>query len=139
MHNKIKVIFDTNSQNEGFARVTAAAFAAQLDPSLEELQDIKTAISEAVTNAIVHGYEEKEGKVCLEMEYTDRLLSFTIRDKGKGIPDIKKAMRPLYTSKPGAERSGMGFTVMESFMDSLSVSSHPGEGTRVVMTKRIHG
>ena len=139
METKIKVIFDASSQNEGFARIVAAAFAARLDPTLEELQDIKTAVSEAVTNAIIHGYEEKEGKVCLEMECRGHLLSFTVRDKGKGIPDIKKAMRPLYTSKPGAERSGMGFTVMESFMDSLSVFSHPGEGTKVVLTKRIHG
>lgn len=139
MENRIKVILDAKSQNEAFARVAASAFAAQLDPTLEELADIKTAVSEAVTNAIIHGYEGKSGKVCLEMERKDTLLTFIIRDKGRGIADVKKAMRPLYTSKPHLERSGMGFTVMESFMDSLSVSSRPDEGTRVVMTKRIHG
>ncbi|MBQ7035968.1 MAG: anti-sigma F factor [Clostridia bacterium] len=139
MQNKVKVIFDAKSQNEGFARVTAAAFATQLDPTLEELADIKTAVSEAVTNAIIHGYEGREGKVCLEMERRDNLLTFIIRDKGKGIRDVAKAMRPLYTSKPHLERSGMGFTVMENFMDSLSVSSRIDMGTRVVMTKQIHG
>lgn len=139
MQNKVKVILDAKSQNEGFARVTAAAFAAQLDPTLEELADIKTAVSEAVTNAIIHGYEGRSGKVCLEMEREDNLLRFIIRDKGRGIADVKKAMRPLYTSKPHLERSGMGFTVMESFMDSLSVSSRLDEGTKVIMTKRIHG
>ncbi len=139
MQNKVKVIFDAKSQNEGFARVTAAAFATQLDPTLEELADIKTAVSEAVTNAIIHGYEGREGKVCLEMERQDNLLTFIIRDKGKGIRDVAKAMRPLYTSKPHLERSGMGFTVMENFMDSLSVSSRIDMGTRVVMTKQIHG
>ncbi len=139
MENKVKIILDARSVNEGFARVAAAAFAAQLDPTLEELADIKTAVSEAVTNAIIHGYEGKKGRVCLEMEADGTLLVFTIRDKGQGIADLEKAMRPLYTSRPHLERSGMGFTVMESFMDSLSVSSRPGEGTRVVMTKRIHG
>ena len=139
MQNKVKVILDAKSQNEGFARVTAAAFAAQLDPTLEELADIKTAVSEAVTNAIIHGYEGRSGKVCLEMEREENLLRFIIRDKGRGIADVKKAMRPLYTSKPHLERSGMGFTVMENFMDSLSVSSQLDAGTKVIMTKRIHG
>lgn len=138
MKNKIKLIMDARSINESFARAAAAAFAARLDPTLEELADIKTAISEAVTNAIIHGYEGREGRVCLEMEATGRLLTFTIRDRGRGIADIEKAMRPLYTSKPHLERSGMGFTVMESFMDSLSVVSKVDEGTRVTMTKRIH-
>ncbi len=139
MDNKVKIILEARSVNEGFARVAAAAFAAQLDPTVEELADIKTAVSEAVTNAIIHGYEGKPGRVCLEMEARDSLLTFTIRDKGRGIADVEKAMRPLYTSKPHLERSGMGFTVMESFMDSLSVSSRVDEGTKVVMTKRIHG
>ncbi len=138
MKNKIKLIMDARSINEGFARAAAAAFAARLDPTLEELADIKTAISEAVTNAIIHGYEGREGRVCLEMEAAGRLLTFTIRDRGRGIADVEKAMRPLYTSKPHLERSGMGFTVMESFMDSLSVISKVDEGTRVTMTKRIH-
>ncbi len=139
MENKIKVLLDARSVNEGFARVAAAAFAAQLDPTLEEVADIKTAVSEAVTNAIIHGYDGKAGQVCLEMECRGNLLLFSVRDKGKGIPDIEKAMRPLYTSKPHLERSGMGFTVMQSFMDTLAVSSRVGAGTRVVMTKRIHG
>ncbi len=139
MENKVKIILEAKSVNEGFARVAAAAFAAQLDPTVEELADIKTAVSEAVTNAIIHGYEGRSGKVCLEMECKGSLLTFIIRDKGRGIADVEKAMRPLYTSKPHLERSGMGFTVMESFMDSLAVSSRLDEGTRVVMTKRIHG
>ncbi len=139
MENKVKIIFDARSVNEGFARVAAAAFAASLDPTVEEIADIKTAVSEAVTNAIIHGYEGRGGRVYLEMTALGNLLTFTIRDRGRGIADIEKAMRPLYTSKPHLERSGMGFTVMESFMDSLAVSSAPGAGTRVTMTKRIHG
>ncbi len=139
MENKVKIILEARSVNEGFARVAAAAFAAQLDPTVEELADIKTAVSEAVTNAIIHGYEGRSGRVCLEMEARGNLLTFIVRDRGRGIADIEKAMRPLYTSKPHLERSGMGFTVMESFMDSLAVSSRVDEGTRVVMTKRIHG
>ncbi len=139
MENKVKIILDARSVNEGFARVAAAAFAAALDPTVEEIADIKTAVSEAVTNAIIHGYEGRGGRVYLEMEARGNLLTFTVRDRGRGIADIEKAMRPLYTSKPHLERSGMGFTVMESFMDSLAVSSALGEGTRVVMTKRIYG
>lgn len=138
MENKIKILLESRSVNEGFARMAAAAFAAQLDPTVEELADIKTAVSEAVTNAIIHGYEGRNGHIWLEMEAHGRLLTFVVRDRGRGIADIKKAMRPLYTSKPHLERSGMGFTVMESFMDSLSVSSKLDHGTIVVMTKRIH-
>ncbi len=139
MENKVKIILDARSVNEGFARVAAGAFAARLDPTVEELADIKTAVSEAVTNAIIHGYEGRSGRICMEMTAKDSLLTVSVTDRGQGIPDIKKAMCPLYTSKPHLERSGMGFTVMESFMDSLAVSSRVGEGTRVVMTKRIHG
>jgi len=139
VENKVKIILDARSVNEGFARVAAAAFAAALDPTVEELADIKTAVSEAVTNAIIHGYEGKSGRVCMEMTANGNLLTVSVTDRGRGIADIKQAMCPLYTSKPHLERSGMGFTVMESFMDSLAVSSRPGEGTRVVMTKRIHG
>lgn len=138
MKNKIKIIMDARSVNEGFARAACAAFAARLDPTLEELADIKTAVSEAVTNAIIHGYEGRMGKVALEMEADGRLLTFTIRDRGRGIADVEKAMRPLYTSKPHLERSGMGFTVMESFMDSLTVVSKIDAGTKVTMTKKIH-
>ncbi|MBE7025382.1 MAG: anti-sigma F factor [Ruminococcaceae bacterium] len=139
MENRVKIILDARSVNEGFARVAAAAFAARLDPTVEELADIKTAVSEAVTNAIIHGYEGRYGRVAMEMTASGNLLTISVSDKGRGIADIKQAMCPLYTSKPHLERSGMGFTVMESFMDSLQVSSRVGEGTRVVMTKRIHG
>lgn len=139
MENKVKIILDARSVNEGFARVAAAAFASALDPTVEEISDIKTAVSEAVTNAIIHGYEGRGGRVYLEMEARGNLLTIVVRDRGRGIADIEKAMQPLYTSKPHLERSGMGFTVMENFMDSLAVSSRLGEGTRVVMTKRIYG
>lgn len=139
MENKVKIILDARSVNEGFARVAAAAFAARLDPTVEEIADIKTAVSEAVTNAIIHGYEGRNGRILMEMTACGKLLTISVSDKGRGIADIRQAMCPLYTSKPHLERSGMGFTVMESFMDSLSVSSRLGEGTNVVMTKRIHG
>ena len=135
--NGAKIEFSSCSENEAFARVAAAAFVAPLDPTVEELSDIKTAVSEAVTNAIIHGYEDRVGKVLMELSISGRLLTIEIKDFGRGIADIKKAMKPMYTSKPGLERSGMGFTVMESFMDSLSVKSAPGEGTSVLMTKRI--
>ena len=137
MKNRIKIEFPSNSENESFARIAAAAFAAQLDPTLEELDDIKTAVSEAVTNAIIHGYENRGGTVTMVMEIEDRCIRIEVSDRGRGIEDIKKAMQPLYTSKPDMERSGMGFTVMESFMDSLEVSSEIGKGTRVSMAKRI--
>ena len=135
--NSAKIEFSSCSENEAFARVTAAAFVAPLDPTVEELSDIKTAVSEAVTNAIIHGYEDNSGIVLMELSISGRLLTIEITDFGRGIADIKKAMTPMYTSKPCLERSGMGFTVMESFMDSLSVKSSPGEGTSVYMTKRI--
>lgn len=140
MMNMSKVEFMAISENEGFARVTAAAFASLMDPTLEELSDIKTAVSEAVTNAIIHGYDGKAGKVIMKMEINEPFIEITVTDKGKGIEDIEKAMQPLYTSKPHMERSGMGFTVMETFMDSLKVTSEPGKGTEVKMTKKIdHG
>ena len=135
--NSAKIEFSSCSENEAFARVAAAAFVAPLDPTVEELSDIKTAVSEAVTNAVIHGYEDKAGTVLMEMTVSGRLLTIEITDFGRGIADIKKAMTPMYTSKPRLERSGMGFTVMESFMDSLSVRSAPGKGTTVLMTKRI--
>lgn len=140
MMNMSKVEFLAISENEGFARVTAAAFASLMDPTIEELSDIKTAVSEAVTNAIIHGYDGKAGKVTMRMEIKEPFIEITVTDKGKGIEDIEKAMQPLYTSKPNMERSGMGFTVMETFMDSLKVTSEPGKGTEVKMTKKIdHG
>lgn len=140
MMNMSKVEFLAISENEGFARVTAAAFASLMDPTIEELSDIKMAVSEAVTNAIIHGYDGKAGKVTMRMEIKEPFIEITVTDKGKGIEDIEKAMQPLYTSKPHMERSGMGFTVMETFMDSLKVTSEPGKGTEVKMTKKIdHG
>ena len=137
MNNRVKIDFLSVSENEGFARIAAAAFVSQINPTLEELDDIKTAVSEAVTNAIIHGYENRGGTVTLLMEIEEKCVKIQVIDKGRGIDDIKKAMQPLYTSKPDLERSGMGFTVMESFMDSLEVSSETGKGTKVLMTKRI--
>ena len=137
MTNSVKIRFTSMSENEGFARIAAAAFASQLNPTLEELDDIKTAVSEAVTNAVIHGYEGKKGTVVLKMELCGKDVKIEVSDRGRGIENIEKAMQPLYTSKPDLERSGMGFTVMQHFMDSLSVSSEPRRVTRVVMTKRI--
>ena len=135
--NYIKIEFPARSVNEGFARAAAAAFAAQLDPTLEELGDIRTAVSEAVTNAIVHAYPEVIGAVTLRLRILEgNVLEIMVRDKGVGIPDIKKAMEPMF-STGGEERSGMGFTIMESFMDGLKVRSTPGKGTTVTMAKRI--
>ena len=137
MRNSATVKFSSLSENEGFARMAAAAFVSPLDPTLETLSDIKTAVSEAVTNAIIHGYEGSSGIVSMNMSISENIISITVSDKGRGIEDIKKAMTPLYTSKPDMERSGMGFTVLESFMDTLEVNSKPGFGTTVKMTKRI--
>jgi len=135
--NYVKLEFAAKSTNEGFARVAAASFASQLDPTVEELADIKTAVSEAVTNAIIHGYEGREGIVYMSMYIDQNVIKIVVTDKGRGIADIAKAMRPLYTSKPHLERSGMGFTVMESFMDSLDVESCVDKGTTITMTKNI--
>lgn len=135
--NYMKLEFLSKSNNESFARVVVAAFASQLDPTLEELSDIKTAVSEAVTNSIIHGYEYGEGLVILEAKIIDNEIEIIIEDKGLGIGDIHQAMEPFYTSKPNLERSGMGFTVMETFMDSLKIESIKGQGTRVIMTKRF--
>lgn len=137
--NKIKIEFESKSQNEGFARVAVSAFISQLDPTLDEISDVKTAVSEAVTNSIIHGYEGKEDKVVtIEAEIYKREATITIIDSGKGIEDIDKAKEPLYTSRPDLERSGMGFTVMETFMDSMEVFSKEGEGTRVVLKKKFN-
>src|SRR5690554_6648595 len=127
--NYMKLEFLSKSSNESFARVVVAAFASQLDPTLEELSDIKTAVSEAVTNAIIHGYEYGEGIIIVEAKIIDNEIEILVEDKGMGIADIKQAMEPFYTSKPNLERSGMGFTVMETFMDSLEIESKKGEGT----------
>lgn len=135
--NSMKLQFLSKSQNEAFARVTVAAFAAQLDPTIEELTDIKTAVSEAVTNAIIHGYENTSGVVTIECIIRGNKIEIIIEDNGNGINDISKAMEPLYTSKPYLERSGMGFTVMETFMDLVEVVSKKGIGTKIKMIKEF--
>lgn len=136
--NRIKIEFMSKSQNEAFARVAVAAFIAQIDPTIEELNDVKTAVSEAVTNSIIHGYDNKEeNKVIIEAEISGREVEISVIDFGKGICDIEKVKEPLYTSRPDLERSGMGFTVMESFMDSLEIQSKQDEGTKVVMRKKF--
>lgn len=138
MNNIMEVKFSARSENESFARVIVASFAAKLDPTLDEIADIKTAVSEAVTNSIIHGYDEDETKfVNIRCEIEDRDITITVEDVGNGIEDLDMAMQPLYTSKPELERSGMGFTVMESFMDKVTVSSKKGEGTKVIMKKKI--
>ncbi len=136
--NQMETTFLSLPENESFARVVIAAFAVQLSPTVSEIADIKTAVSEAVTNAIVHGYEGTRGPVTLRAETLDHTLTVEIIDQGKGIADVEKAMEPFYTSQPEQERSGMGFAVMQTFMDELSVRSAPGEGTTVRMRKRIH-
>ena len=135
--NHIKVEFMSKSKNESLARVIAAAFVSQLDPTLEELADVRTAVSEAVTNAIIHGYENGCGKVIMECNLVDRTVEIKITDRGRGIEDLELAMQPLYTSKPELERSGMGFTVMQSFMDFLEVKSELHKGTTIIMRKCI--
>lgn len=135
--NNVEVIFDAISENESFARVVAAAFITNLDPTLEEISDVKTAVSEAVTNSIVHGYEGREGKVRMRLCQKDNEVVIEIHDSGVGIDNIQKAMEPLYTTKPEMERSGMGFSFMEAFMDELYVTSESKKGTTIVMKKRI--
>ena len=135
--NYITLEFPSRSTNEGFARAAVACFAAQMDPTLNELEDIKTAVSEAVTNAIVHAYPDALGKVTVKVRICEgNVLEITVKDQGKGIPDVDKARQPMYTTG-GEERSGMGFTIMESFMDRLLVKSTPGRGTTVTMRRRI--
>ena len=135
--NEVTLTFPSRSSNEGFARSAAACFAAQMDPTLNELEDIKTAVSEAVTNAIVHGYPDAIGTVTLKLRVCPgNILELTVKDKGRGIPDVEKARQPMFTTG-GAERSGMGFTIMESFMDQLLVRSSPGRGTTVTMKKKL--
>ena len=135
--NYIKLEFPSKSINEGYARSAVAAFAAQLDPTLEELGDIRTAVSEAVTNAIVHAYPDDIGIIRMKLRIVDEdKLEITVMDKGRGIPDLRQAMEPLFTTG-GEERSGMGFTIMESFTDKLKVRSAPGKGTTVTMLRRI--
>ena len=136
--NYIKTEFPSKSVNEGYARAVAAAFAAQLDPTLEELGDIRTAVSEAVTNAIVHAYPDRIGTVVMTVAvYPGREVHITVSDKGIGIPNIRQAMEPLFTTGNPEERSGLGFAVMQSFMDKVKVTSKPGRGTRVLLVKRL--
>ena len=135
--NEMKLEFVSKSSNEAFARITVAAFASQLDPTREELADIKTAVSEAVTNCIIHGYEGTSGIVKVECKLKDNCIEIEISDNGKGISDIELARKPLYTTKANLERSGMGFTIMESFMDDFKVESIEGMGTKVTMKKYI--
>ncbi len=135
--NEMKLEFSSKSNNEAFARIAVAAFASQLDPTIEELADIKTAVSEAVTNSIIHGYEDKEGKVKIECKLLENTIYIEVSDMGKGIENVEMARKPLYTSKPNLERSGMGFTIMESFMDEMHVESIMGLGTKVTMKKKI--
>ena len=135
MKKEIRLEFDAISENEGLARVVVAAFLTQLDPTLEEVQDVKTAVSEAVTNAIVHGYEEHGGRIILEASLENGILEVVITDKGVGIEDVERAMQPMYTTRADS----MGFAFMEAFMDRVQVTSSPGEGTSVHMWKAFKG
>lgn len=135
--NEARVFFLAKSENESFARLFAAGFLAQLNPTISELTDVKTAVSEAVTNAIIHGYEKQSGLVELFCAYQERKIYIEVADKGRGIPDILQAREPLYTSKPEMERSGMGFTIMETFMENVRIESTVGEGTRIFMEKTL--
>ena len=135
--NEMELVFDSRSVNEGFARVAVAAFLTQLNPTLEEVSDVKTAVSEAVTNAIIHGYEKEVEKIWIRCRLDGQTLYIEVEDHGNGIDDVKKAMEPLFTTKPELERSGMGFSFMEAFMDEIQVESELGKGTIVKMQKTI--
>ncbi len=135
--NEVELSFDARSVNEGFARMAVAAFVAEFNPTLDEIEDIKTAVSEAVTNAIIHGYEETKGKVHMALLREEDELTVSVEDFGKGIADIEKAKEPFFTTKPELERSGMGFAFMEAFMDQVEVESKVGVGTIVRMKKKI--
>ena len=137
--NEVKIVFPSRSVNEGFSRAAVAAFVAVCDPTVEELSDIKTAVSEAVTNAVVHAYPDREGSVTVTVTvYDTNVVKIRVRDKGVGIEDVQKAREALFTTA-GDDRLGLGFTVMESFSDKLQVRSKPGKGTAVTITKRITG
>lgn len=135
--NEMELVFESRSVNEGFARVAVAAFLTQLNPTLEEVSDVKTAVSEAVTNAIIHGYEKEIEKIWIRCSLYEQTLYIEVEDRGKGIENVEKAMEPLFTTKPELERSGMGFSFMEAFMDQIQVESQPGKGTIVKMQKTI--
>ncbi|PTM58603.1 anti-sigma F factor [Desmospora activa] len=137
-YNVMELRFASRSENESFARVAVASFISQLDPTMEELTDIKTVVSEAVTNAVIHGYEERtDGMITIRTEIHGTEMVITIEDEGIGIADVTEARQPLYTSKPELERSGMGFTIMENFMDQVEVESKVGKGTRIHLKKRL--
>ena len=138
MRNEMSIQFDSYSVNEGFARVAVASFVADLDPTMDEIGDIKTAVSEAVTNAIIHGYDKLVGKVQLSCFTEDKVVWITVRDEGGGIADVEQAKTPFYTTKPELERSGMGFAFMEAFMDEVQVDSVVGQGTTVRMKKKLN-
>ncbi len=135
--NEVRLVFDSLSENESFARMVIAAFIMDMDPTMDELADVKTAVSEAVTNCVIHGYNGGAGKIYMNCRREGDSVTVEIIDYGAGIEDIEKAMEPLYTTRPELERSGMGFAFMEAFMDSLSVESTPGKGTRIVMEKTL--
>ena len=135
--NEMELVFESRSVNEGFARVAVAAFMTQLNPTLEEVSDVKTAVSEAVTNAIIHGYEKEVNKIWIRCRLNEQTLYIEVEDHGQGIADVTKAMEPLFTTKPELERSGMGFSFMEAFMDGIEVDSEVGRGTIVKMQKII--
>lgn len=136
-NNQMHLIFPAMSENEAFARMTASAFAAQLNPTLEEITDIRTAVSEAVTNAIIHGYNSNPKPVYMDAYIEENVLRIVIRDEGRGIENVEQAMQPFYTSMPNSDRSGMGFAVMQAFMDEVHVVSEPDKGTTVTLVKRI--
>lgn len=136
-NNEMTIIFDSRSCNEGFARVAVAAFCTQLNPTLEEVADIKTAVSEAITNSIIHGYDNQVKKIRIECRTEEKTLYVTVSDEGRGIPDVQKAMEPMFTTRPELDRSGMGFAFMEAFMDEIQVESQVGKGTVVRMKKAI--
>ena len=136
-NNEMEIRFDSRSENEGFARVSVASFLTQLNPTVEEVADVKTAVSEAVTNAIIHGYEQRVETVRIHCSIENQLFTVEISDRGKGIANVEKAMEPMFTTKPEDDRSGMGFSFMEAFMDTVEVESKVVEGPRVKMTKTI--
>ena len=131
--------FNSESENEGIARVVTAAYMMRFDPTMEEMADVKTAVSEAVTNCIVHAYPDRDGKIIMDVSHEDRCLKIEVENFGIGILDVRKAMEPMYTTKAEEERTGMGFSFMEAFMEEIEVTSEPGKGTRVVMSRTIGG
>ncbi len=137
--NNVKIEFDALSENESFARLAIAGFMASVNPTLEELEDVKTAVSEAVTNAIIHGYAGREGKVILEGKLTGNFLVVKVQDLGVGILNVEQAKEPMFTTRADLERSGMGFTFMEAFMDELHIESKVGQGTTITMSKKLRG